>query len=275
MEKTNKVLWEEVEDDDENLDFLLPAKQVIGPDENGNKTVIEYKFNDEGKTVKVTTRTRVHKGWAGDKPITVRRRTWAKFGDAVKDDASSVGYTTVSKECVFLERPQDLSGTKPEETKAHSDLGKPGSVLMICRNCGKRGEHWTARCPMSNHSSTDQVEASTSAVTNNSSSYVPPNMRGVSIAVSDTRRRRNDENSLRVTNLSEDTREPDLMDLFGTFGAVSRAYVVFDQNTGVSRGFGFVNFMSREDAQRAINNLDGYGYDNLILRVEWATPRSN
>nr|AFK45665.1 unknown [Lotus japonicus] len=87
-------------------------------------------------------------------------------------------------------------------------------------------------------------------------------------------RRRNDENSVRVTNLSEDTREPDLLELFRPFGAVSRVYVAIDQKTGVSRGFGFVNFVSREDAQRAINKLNGHGYDNLILRVEWATPRA-
>ncbi|KAF6136180.1 hypothetical protein GIB67_001589 [Kingdonia uniflora] len=37
----------------------------------------------------------------------------------------------------------------------------------------------------------------------------------------------------------------------------------------------FVNFMNKEDAERTINMLNGYGYDNLIVRVEWATPRSN
>ncbi|PPS02633.1 hypothetical protein GOBAR_AA18030 [Gossypium barbadense] len=42
------------EDDGEDLDFLLPPKQVIGPDENGIKKVIEYKFNDEGNKVKIT-----------------------------------------------------------------------------------------------------------------------------------------------------------------------------------------------------------------------------
>jgi len=31
--------------------------------------------------------------------------------------------------------------------------------------------------------------------------------------------------------------------------------------------------VSREDGQRAIDKLDGYGYDSLILRVEWAAPR--
>jgi translation initiation factor 3 subunit G len=37
----------------------------------------------------------------------------------------------------------------------------------------------------------------------------------------------------------------------------------------------FVNFVHREDAEKAISKLNGYGYDNLILRVEWATPRPN
>ncbi|TXG74171.1 hypothetical protein EZV62_002750 [Acer yangbiense] len=86
---------------------------------------------------------------------------------------------------------------------------------------------------------------------------------------------RNDENSVMVTNLTEDTREPDLLELFGIFGSVSSVYVAVDQKTGMNRGFGFVNFVNKDDAQRAINKLNGCGYDNLILRVEWATPRTD
>ncbi|KAK3422533.1 hypothetical protein EUGRSUZ_G02983, partial [Eucalyptus grandis] len=98
-------------------------------------------------------------------------------------------------------------------------------------------------------------------------------MRGGAERTGAETRRRNEDNSVRVTNLSEDTREPDLLELFRTFGPVSFVYVAIDQKTGLSRGFGFVNFVNKEDAERAINKLNGYGYDNLILRVEWATPR--
>ncbi len=42
---------------------------------------------------------------------------------------------------------------------------------------------------------------------------------------------------------------------------------------GESRGFAFVNFTHRDEGQRAINKLNGFGYDNLILKVEWAAPR--
>lgn len=86
-------------------------------------------------------------------------------------------------------------------------------------------------------------------------------------------RRPRDENSVRVTNLSEDTREPDLQELFRPFGHISRTYIAYDRETHESRGFAFINFVSRDDAARAIKALDGYGYDNLILRVEWAAPR--
>ena len=67
--------------------------------------------------------------------------------------------------------------------------------------------------------------------------------------------------------------EQDLQELFRPLGSITRIYIAFNRETGESRGFAFVNFINRDDAQRAINKLDGYGYDNLILRVEWAAPR--
>ena len=106
-----------------------------------------------------------------------------------------------------------------------------------------------------------------------SGQYVPPSLRAGASSVGETMRTRRDENSVRVTNLSEDTKEQDLVELFGPFGAISRIYIAYDRETRESRGFAFINFVRREEAQRAINKLDGYGYDNLILRVEWAAPR--
>lgn len=43
-----------------------------------------------------------------------------------------------------------------------------------------------------------------------------------------------------------------------------------DQATQQARGFAFVNFMYKEDAQKAIEKLDGHPYDHLILHLEWA-----
>lgn len=164
-----------------------------------------------------------------------------------------------------------------------AQLGKGGAVLMVCRTCGKKGDHWTSRCPFKDLAAPAETfidkpaasETAAAAAGVTKGTYVPPGMRAGAERTGTDMRRRNDENSVRVTNLSEDTREPDLLELFRPFGAVSRVYVAVDQKTGISRGFGFVNFVNKEDAQRAINKLNGYGYDNLILRVEWATPRTN
>lgn len=281
-----KLRWGELDEDDgEDLDFLLPPKQVMGPDENGIKKVIEYKFNDDGHKIKITTTTRVRKvAKARLCKRAVERRSWPKFGDAVREDVGA-RLTVVSTEEISLERPGH-PGSKPDEGKVAGEslaqLGK-GALLMLCRTCGKKGDHWTSRCPYKDLAPQTDVfvdKPPTSEATmptgTTKGTYVPPSLRaGAERPAVPDMRRRNEENSVRVTNLSEDTREPDLLELFRTFGPVSRVYVAIDQKTGVSRGFGFVNFVSKEDAERAIMKLNGYGYDNLILHVEWATPRVN
>mmetsp|Transcript_27159 Transcript_27159/g.75718 ORF Transcript_27159/g.75718 Transcript_27159/m.75718 type:complete len:169 (+) Transcript_27159:72-578(+) len=82
------------------------------------------------------------------------------------------------------------------------------------------------------------------------------------------------EASLRVTNLSDDVREGDLQDLFSQCGRLQRVYLAKDQATMQSRGFAFITYYTREDAQKAIDKLNGHGYDNLILQVQFAKPRT-
>jgi translation initiation factor 3 subunit G len=92
----------------------------------------------------------------------------------------------------------------------------------------------------------DDMGPSMSAGPGGKGSYVPPSMRSGSKADGgESMRRGRDDNSVRVTNLSEDTREQDLQELFRPFGAISRIYVAFDRETGLSRGFAFINFVNR------------------------------
>lgn len=110
--------------------------------------------------------------------------------------------------------------------------------------------------------------------------YVPPSMRA---GANRTGERmggpgagglsRDDLPTLRVTNLSEDAEEDDLRMLFSRFGRVIRVYVGRDRETGACKGFAFVSFESRDDADRARQKVDGKGYDNLILSVNWSIPK--
>ena len=69
---------------------------------------------------------------------------------------------------------------------------------------------------------------------------------------------------------TEDTTEADLRDLFQPFGRISRVYLAKDKETIMSRGFAFVSFVHRKDAAKAMDKLQDYGYDHLILKLEWA-----
>ncbi|KAG8906347.1 translation initiation factor eIF3 subunit g [Tulasnella sp. 408] len=79
--------------------------------------------------------------------------------------------------------------------------------------------------------------------------------------------------TLRVTNVSMETEENDLRDLFSRFGRVHRVYIGRDRDTGIGKGYAFVSFENKADAERAMQKTNGMGYDNLILSVSWSQPR--
>ncbi|CAL5025933.1 unnamed protein product [Urochloa decumbens] len=272
-QQPRKFQWGELEDNDGDLSLLLPPRVVVGPDDGGLLKVIEYRFDDEGNKVKVTTTTRTRSlARTRLSRSAVERRSWTKFGDTVKGDDCGSRLTMVSTEEVLLERPR-ATGKQAEEPTIS---GRGGTLLMLCRICGKKGDHWTSKCHykdlapqaegVGDRLSTPEGRAAPPALR----AYIPPNKKEGADTSGASMRRRNDENSIRVNNLSEDTHEADLLELFRTFGPVTRVFVARDKYTRSSRGFGFVNFVNREDGEKAISSLNGYGYDNLILRVEWS-----
>ena len=78
---------------------------------------------------------------------------------------------------------------------------------------------------------------------------------------------RDDLPTLRVTDISEDTQENDLRELFGSFGRVARVYISRDRDTGVRKDIAFVSIEKRAVTQRAMESMHGRGYDGLILNV--------
>ena len=278
----------------------IPATIVSKVDSTGLRTIVEYGTNEKGQKLKVTKKMRPVKRVVLVNKRVLERQQWRKFGDCEGLPAGpepNVTYTSI--EVINL----DLRPKKREEEKEESGLDKlSGSTsIVVCRNCGETG-HWTLKCPKRTQikpygeeeksssgmgpSDTSASSAAKGEGTGAGGKYVPMHMRsgGGGSAGGSSRPGDNggggrglsqldDSCSLRVTNLSEECTEADLSALFRRFGHTSRIYLAKDRVTGVSRGFAFVSYTNRHDAQAAISKLNGHGYDNLILHVEWAKPR--
>src|SRR5437773_4206914 len=80
---------------------------------------------------------------------------------------------------------------------------------------------------------------------------------------------------LYVGNLSYNTTGSDLEQLFAQHGTVSSAEVISDRDTGRSKGFGFVQMGTDEEAQAAIAALNGKEHDGRALTVNEAKPRED
>jgi len=77
-----------------------------------------------------------------------------------------------------------------------------------------------------------------------------------------------------VGNLSRDVTDEDLRQAFGDFGQVESINIIKDKFTGESRGFGFVEMPSKDEAQAAITGLNGQDLKGRAMNINEARPRT-
>ncbi|EQC44274.1 RNA-binding protein [Bacteriovorax sp. Seq25_V] len=80
---------------------------------------------------------------------------------------------------------------------------------------------------------------------------------------------------LYVGNISFNTKEEDLKNFFSAAGTVNSAKIIMDRETGRSRGFGFVEMSSAEEAEQAVATLNGKELGGRDLRVNIAEEKKD
>lgn len=261
--------WVDTMKEHHAADQLPPPTEKI---EGDTKIVTEYKFDDEGKKIKITktyqiVRNEVTKG-------VLKRRQWRPFGKVQSEDEKREA-TNMDEE-IFMQ----FINQKDTETVEDDPWAKAleaNKSLFKCRVC--MGNHATAQCPMG--AGPEDLAADMAGLnlnrlnTNPDNKYIPrPQLmeeRGRPSA-SMSMRLREDLNTIRVTNLPGEMQDSDIKDLFGHIGRISRIFLARDKYTGTSRGYAFVSFDKHEHAQAAVKTFNGFGYANLILKVELARP---
>ena len=77
---------------------------------------------------------------------------------------------------------------------------------------------------------------------------------------------------LYVGNLPWSVKDVELKDMFAKFGEISEAIVISDKYSGRSKGFGFVTFASKENADAAVTEMNGKEFEGRAIKVSEARP---
>lgn len=78
-----------------------------------------------------------------------------------------------------------------------------------------------------------------------------------------------------VGNLDYEVNETDLKEIFEEFGTIQEAKIIHDKMSGRSKGFGFVTMENREEANKAMEELNGSELENRTMVVNEARPKKN
>lgn len=277
--------------------LVIPPTHTSRIDSKGVKIVTSYRAANpsdpnSSSLLKTITKIKVHTVSITEHTSVESRRKWKKFGQAAIDEDQS-NVTIQSKDDVYLEDPNaDVDLQEEDVTKSLAgnlnSFWEKQKIRALERKYGVGSED----------PGKDGAEGGSGAGDGwntvggdkggaEGGKYVPPSQRGkmggaggslaamaskIDAGGGGSNDKRSEQNTIRVTNISEETTEHDLQELFQPFGRISRVYLAKDKETMQSRGFAFVSFVHKEDAAKAMDKLQGYGYDHLILKLEWARP---
>lgn len=265
-EIVKKTRWGDEEDEEEQIEILK--------DSNGVKERVKFSVNAKGQKVKITQKVRV-KEYKTRVPLRVfDRKSLPRFGDAKVGEEN---VTLPSRDFVSIEHPDD---------QMNEDTDDPTLAKTLANFISKQQERNIIRDNdmgdlMDDMDGRDNYEVGGGDGARSSSGgpqrYVAPGSRntaGGGTSMDAGKERDGTENTLRVSNLTKAVTEDDLRDLFERFGRIHRISLPRIERDGVKepRGFAYIAYARREDAEVALERLQGYGYDHLIIKLEWAKP---
>lgn len=278
----------------DDVDYPLSGgipPQEVKQNNDGTKTVVDYDTSDDGYLQKTTTVYKVEKVTKTVSKAVAARKNWAKFGDcAGKGPGLEKGISTVSIDEIRMEWVDNDDGGEEEEEEANFAEMAARDIQSRLKMERFRRRHEERKLGVANWAQMMSMEAAAKnpnappapglragdvGPSGSGNKYIPPSKRGGAGATptGESMYSRDDSATVRISNVSRSTTEADLEELCKNFGPIKRIFLSRDRDTGESKGFAFVAFVNVSDAANCISRLDGYGYDHLILSVEWSKPK--
>lgn len=236
----------------------------------GIKERTRIENNSDGTRSKIIQQIRVEEIEQKVLKRVLGRKGLAKFGWAISPDAEKTKVTTACALQMIehpddqMDKQEDSSNTKGmltdfiarrEERNRNREVGiETDDSNMIQEGGGNTGGKGL-----------DNIFGGSAG----DGKYRPPQREGMSMGGGNSSD--STDCTIKVSNLTTKADEDILRGLFSRFGRVTRVSLPRrDGKNGPSKGFAYIAFATRSEAERAFENLQGHGFGHLILRLEWA-----
>lgn len=239
-------------------------------DDKGFKDRVRITTDDQGNKVRITTRLKVAERKTKVPRRVLERRNIAKFGQAANCDPA-LNLSTRSPDIIPIEDPKSTYKEEEVDPLAQARLAKERQLEKELLEAADEVATARVRPALGQEVA---PEAKEEMPTRTPGKYVPPQRSSQPTTVEES-------TTIRVSHLPMESTEDDVRALFRPFGDVSRVsmpkkVITLPDGSQIreSRGFAYVAFFNRRDAERAMARLQRYPFGNQILELEWAKPQS-